>query len=165
MSGMNTEVKKLFGDIVAEQTEKGTYMVRKGDKALSPYEYATIKQLTPKCYRLFRIEGRRWDILFANGAMEFGFEGAYVLEKLGKKKKGNLIGVMIVSGTGIYSESGAFLAFISGLHHIAVVDGVFLAALIYDFYGKIYTMCGDFLAEGFMEEAIKKAKQKAGIFD
>ncbi len=161
-----TGVKVLFGDIVAEQTEKGTYLVRKGDKLVSPYEYAMVRQLTPKCYRLFRLEGRTWDILFANGAMKFGFVGAYALEKLGKKRGRNLIGAKIANGTDIYSEKGDFLAFIPGLHHVVVIDGKFLVALLYDFsdpYVKVYTMWGEFLAEGFLSDALKKARLAAGL--
>jgi hypothetical protein len=37
-----THVVKLFGDIVAEQTAKGTYVVRKGEQQVSPFEYSEI---------------------------------------------------------------------------------------------------------------------------
>jgi hypothetical protein len=163
-----THVVKLFGDsIVAEQTEKGTYKVRKGENMLSPFEYSEIRQLTPKCWRLFRPEAKRYDLIFAGGVMQFGFQFAYALEKMGRsRKKKSWIAVMLKNGTGVYDDSGNFVAFLPGLVHVAIADDRFLVALLMagsEPYVKVYTMWGEFLAEGFMSEALQKASEKLQI--
>ena len=168
MSGDMTHVVKLFGDsIIAEQTEKGTYMVRKGEKVVSPFEYSEIRQLTPKCWVLFRPEDRRYDLIFASGVMQFGFQFAYVLEKIGRsRKKKSWIAVTLPNGTGVYDDSGNFAAFLPGLVHIAIADDRFLVARLVsgpEPYVKVYTMWGEFLAEGFMSEALQKANEKIQI--
>jgi hypothetical protein len=161
-----THVVKLFGDtIVAEQTGKGTYIVRNGEKVVSPYEYTEIRQLTPRCYRLFRPKANRHDLIFANGVMEFGFQFVYELARIGKLEWDNksLVGIMFPNGTGILDDYGNFLAFIPGLYHISVADDKFLVALLMagsEPYVKVYTMWGEFLSEGFLSEAIEKAKSK-----
>jgi len=167
LSGDMTHVVKLFGDITAEKTEKGTFVVRKGDKVVSPYEYTEVRQLTPRCWRLFRPEAKRYDLIFASGAMQFGFQFAYALEKIGRsRKKKSWIAVMLPNGTGVYDDSGNLVAFLPGLVNVAVADDKFLVALLWALsepYVKVYTMWGDFLAEGYLPEALKKAKEKAQI--
>jgi hypothetical protein len=162
-----THVVKLFGDIIAERTKKGTYEVRKGEKVVSPYEYSEIRQLTPKCWRLFRPEAKRYDLIFANGAMQFGFGFAYAVEKMGRsRKKKGWIATMVKNGTGVYDDSGDFVAFLPGLVNVAVADDKFLVALLWALsepYVKVYTMWGEFLAEGYLSEALKKAREKALI--
>jgi len=162
-----THVVKLFGDIIAEQTEKGTFVVRKGEKVVSPYEYAFVRQLTPKVWALFRKEAKLYDLIFSNGGMQFGFDFAYEMEKMGRsRKKKRWIAAMIKNGTGVYDDSGNFLAFIPGLHRIAIADDKFLVALLWAFsdpYVKVYDLFGDFLAEGFMSEALGKANKKVQI--
>jgi hypothetical protein len=160
-----THVVKLFGEsIIAEQTEKGTYIVRKDEKQVSPYEYSEIRQLTPKCWRLFRPEDRRCDLIFASGVMQFGFHFAYALEKMGRgRKKKSWVAVMLKNGTGVYDDSGNLVAFLPGLVNVAIAEDKFIVALLWAFsepYVKVYTMWGEFLAEGFMSEALKKAKAK-----
>jgi hypothetical protein len=161
-----THVVKLFGDsIIAEQTEKGTYIVRKGENMVSPYEYSEIRQLTPKCWRLFRPDAKKHDLIFSNGAMQLGFDFAYAAEKMGRsRKKKSWIAVMLKNGTGVYDDSGNFVAFLPGLVNVAIADDRFLVAVLMagsEPYVKVYTMWGEFLAEGFMSEALKKAKAKA----
>ena len=163
-----THVVKLFGDsIVAEQTEKGTYKVKSDGQQLSPYEYSEIRQLTPKCWALFRPEAKRYDLIFASGAMQFGFQFAYALEKMGRsRKKKSWIAVMLKNGTGVYDDSGNFVAFLPGLVNVAIADDRFLVALLMagsEPYVKVYTMWGEFLAEGFMSEALQKANEKVQI--
>jgi hypothetical protein len=161
---MNTDVKILFGDIVAEQTGKGTYVVRKGEKVVSPYEYAQVRQLTPKCYSLFRAKTKKYDLIFASGVMHFGFDFAYVVEKMGRKrKKRKYIAVIIRNGTGVYDDSGNFVAFLPGTTNVAIFEDKFLVALLWSFsepYAKVYTMWGDFLVEGFLTEALETVKEK-----
>jgi len=163
-----THVVKLFGDsIVAEQTEKGTYKVKSDGQQLSPYEYSEIRQLTPKCWALFRPEAKRYDLIFASGAMQFGFQFAYALEKIGRsRKKKSWIAVMLKNGAGVYDDSGNFVAFLPGLVNVAIADDRFLVALLMagsEPYVKVYTMWGEFLAEGFMSEALQKANEKVQI--
>jgi len=164
-----THVVKLFGEsIIAEQTEKGTYIVRKGENMVSPYEYSEIRQLTPKCWALKRAdETKRYDLIFANGEMQFGFQFAYALEKIGRsRKKKSWIAVTLPNGTGVYDDSGNFAAFLPGLVHIAIADDRFLVARLVNGpepYVKVYTMWGEFLAEGFMSEALQKANEKVQI--
>jgi hypothetical protein len=163
-----THVVKLFGDsIVAEQTEKGTYKVKSDGQQLSPYEYSEIRQLTPKCWALFRPEAKRYDLIFASGAMQFGFQFAYALEKIGRsRKKKSWVAVMLKNGAGVYDDSGNFVAFLPGLVNVAIADDRFLVALLMagsEPYVKVYTMWGEFLAEGFMSEALKKANEKVQI--
>ena len=159
-----THVVKLFGDITAEKTEKGTFVVRKGDKVVSPYEYTEVRQLTPKCWALFRPEAKRYDLIFASVAMQFGFQFAYALEKIGRsRKKKSWIAVKLPNGTGVYDDSGNFAAFLPGLVNIAIADDRFLVARLGNGpepYVKVYTMWGEFLAEGFMSEALQKANEK-----
>jgi len=159
-----THVVKLFGDITAEKTEKGTFVVRKGDKVVSPYEYTEVRQLTPRCWALFRSEAKRYDLIFASGAMQFGFQFAYALEKIGRsRKKKSWIAVKLPNGTGVYDDSGNFVAFLPGLVNIAIADDRFLVARLGNGpepYVKVYTMWGEFLAEGFMSEALQKANEK-----
>jgi len=162
-----THVVKLFGDITAEQTEKGTFVVRKGDKVVSPYEYTEVRQLTPKCWTMFRPDAKRYDLLFSSGAMQFGFDFAYEVEKMGKsRKKKSWIAVMLKNGTGVYDDSGNLVAFLPGLVNVAIADDRFLVALLMagsEPYVKVYTMWGEFLAEGFLSEALQKAKEKMQI--
>jgi hypothetical protein len=163
-----THVVKLFGDsIVAEQTEKGTYKVKGNGQQLSPFEYSEIRQLTPKCWMLFRPEARRYDLIFASGAMQFGFQFAYALEKIGRsRKKKSWIAVMLKNGAGVYDDSGNFVAFLPGLVNVAIADDRFLVARLVNGsepYVKVYTMWGEFLAEGFMSEALQKANEKVQI--
>jgi hypothetical protein len=135
---------------------------------LSPYEYALIEQVTPKCWKLFRSEARRYDLIFANGAMQFGLNGAYELEKIGRRrKKKSWIAAMLKNGAGVYDDSGNLVAFLPGLVHVAIADDKFLVALLWAFsdpYVKVYTMWGEFLAEGFLSEALDKAKSKIEEF-
>jgi hypothetical protein len=163
-----THVVKLFGDsIIAEQTEKGTYKVRKDEKVVSPFEYSEIRQLTPKCWRLFRPDAKKHDLIFSNGIMQFGFDFAYSAEKIGRsRKKKSWIAVMLKNGTGVYDDSGNLVAFLPGLVHVAIADDRFLVALLMagsEPYVKVYTMWGEFLAEGFMSEALQKANEKVQI--
>jgi hypothetical protein len=162
-----THVVKLFGDITAEQTEKRTFVVRKGDQQVSPFEYSEIRQLTPKCWRLFRPKAKRYDLIFSNGAMQFGFDFAYAVEKMGRsRKKKSWIATMLKNGTGVYDDSGNFVAFLPGLVKVAVAEDKFLVALLWALsepYVKVYTMWGELLAEGFLIEALQKAREKAQI--
>jgi len=162
-----THAIKLFGDITAEQTEKGTYIVLNREQLVSPFEYTQIRQLTPKCYRLLRSEGKKYDLIFSSGAMQSGFDFAYEMEKIGRKrKKKSWIAVILKNGTGVYDDSGNFLAFIPGPHYIAIADDKFILALVRLYpepYVKVYAMWGEFLAEGFLSEALQKAKEKMQI--
>jgi hypothetical protein len=163
-----THVVKLFGDtIIAEQTKNGTYTVRKGDDLVSPYEYSMIRQLTPKCYRLFRYKADMHDLIFSNGGMQFGFQFTYELARMGRLKwDKSFVGVMLPNGTGVYDDLGNFLIFIPGLFHISVADDTFLVSMLRvcaEPYVKVYTMWGEFLSEGFMGEALEKAREKVQI--
>ena len=67
---------------------------------------------------------------------------------------------------GVYDDAGNFLAFIPELRHITVADDKFLVALLWHFsepYVKVYTMWGEFLAEGFLSEALEKASLRAAL--
>ena len=163
-----THVVKLFGDsIIAEQTEKGTYKVKGNGQQLSPFEYSEIRQLTPKCWRLFRYKADRCDLVFASGGMQFGFQFVYELARIGSLKEENsFVGVMLPNGTGVYDDLGNFLVFMPRLYHISVADDRFLLAMLRalsDPYVKVYDLFGEFLAEGFMSEALQKANEKVQI--
>jgi hypothetical protein len=162
--GGMTDVKVLFGDIIAEQTGKGTYVVRKGEDLVSLYEYAQVTQLTPKCYLLFRPKTKKYDLIFASGAMQFGFDFAYKMEKIGRRrKKKSYIAALIKNGAGVYDDFGNFVAFLPGIFNVAIAEDKFLVGLLWSFsepYAKVYTMWGDFLADGFLSEAIEEAKEK-----
>jgi hypothetical protein len=101
-----THVVKLFGDITAEQTEKRTFVVRKGDQQVSPFEYSEIRQLTPKCWALRRADVVKEDILFASGVWFLGTKYAYVLDSLGGKSDKVLIAAVNRWGIDVFDERG-----------------------------------------------------------
>jgi len=160
-----TDERILFTDrIVAKTNENGKLVVMKGKRVLSPYEYDWVKELTPRCYALFRCEALRYDLIFPNGKVEFGYKSVYVLEKVGgKRRKRALIGAMFRSGTDIMDDLGNFLAIIPDSHYIVMVDDRFFVALYWEFsdpYVRVYNLDGHFLADGCMNEALKRARQK-----
>jgi len=159
-----THVVKLFGDsIVAEQTEKGTYIVRKGENLVSPYEYEDVRQLTPKCWVLRRAGTKTHDLVFANGRVEYGFGFVYLLAKRRGRKKRQMIGIQFPNGTAVIDDSGNFWGFVPELHPIVVVQDRFFVVLpdnSSDGYVRVYSPYGDFLAEGLPNEALKEACEK-----
>jgi hypothetical protein len=82
------------------------------------------------------------------------------------RKKKSWIATMLKNGTGVYDDSGNFVAFLPGLVKVAVAEDKFLVALLWalsELYVKVYTMWGELLAEGFLIEALQKAREKAQI--
>ncbi len=161
---MNTDVKNLFGDIVAEQTEKGTYLVREKNRLVSPYEYAAVRQLTPKCWALRRANDVLEDILFANSG--FGnvlFHGAYyayVLDSWGGEDDKTLIAAVCTRGIYVYDERGIHLATIPDHYVLVVLDGEFLVSFASgrsDLEAKVYDLKGHLLAQGPVENVFLKA--------
>jgi hypothetical protein len=166
LGGMATVVK-LFGDyIVAEQDENGTFTVRRKDGYVLPYRYAQLKKIAPKCYLLGREGGKRYDLIFANGCVQFGYQYIYELGRVRRQGKEKvLIGIVYPNGVGVLDEEGNFLGFIPGHNQIIVVDDRFLVVLIgaaSEPYVKVYDLFCELLAEGFMSEALEKARSKVG---
>ncbi len=162
-----TGVKVLFGDITALRNEKGKLVVMRGEQRLSPYEYDEVHQLSPKCWALRRDEPQKWDLVFENGRMEFGYQFVYLLPKKGgRKRKQRLIGIQFPNGTGVVDDSGNFLAFIPERHRIVVVRDRFLVVLpdsSSGSYVRVYSLYGDILAEGEPNQALTEACQKVKL--
>jgi hypothetical protein len=158
-----THVVKLFGEsIIAEQTEKGTYIVRKDEKQVSPYEYSEIRQLTPKCWRLKRADETREDILFDGWVWLLGTRYSYVLDSLG----GNGDKVLIVSvdkwGIDVFDERGNRLAVIPDHYRLVVLDDQFLVSFVSEGptpQVKVYDLRGNLLALGPIEKAIQDTRR------
>jgi len=165
LGGM-TDVRILFGDIIAEEAAKGTYRVRKGDKLVSPFEYDYFWCLTPKACALRTIDEEgypRLDILFSNGRWFFGAIYAHELARLGPEKDSHLIAALVKHGTHVLNEEGDYLAFIPGYPRITVMYDEFLIA--YHQEGtwprvKVYNLWGYLLAEGDLWDAINEAMKK-----
>jgi hypothetical protein len=161
---MNTDVKILFGDFVAEEAVKGTFLVRKGSKQISPFEYTDFWWLTAKTCVLRRDENQRVDILFSNGRWFFGAFYAHELGKLGSDKEENFIAAIVQHGTHILNEEGDYLAFIPEYPRIIVLYDSFLVA--FQQSGptprvRIYDLHGHLLAEGELWDAISEAMERA----
>jgi hypothetical protein len=160
------DVRVLFGDIVAEEPAKGSYVVRKDGALISPFEYAYFWWLTPKACALRREEDEKVDILFCNGRWFFGAVYAHELAGFGPEKERSLIAAIGQYGTHILNEEGDYLAFIPGYPRITVLYGSFLIAFqqegstpkvrVYDFYGRLLT-------EGMLWDAITEALSKTGL--
>jgi len=105
-------VKILFGDIIAEEAAKGTFLVRKGDELASPYEYAHFWRLTPKSCALKRDGDRKVDILFSNGRWFFGAVYAFKLFMDGRGKHSYLVAILVQRGTHVLDDEGYYFAFI-----------------------------------------------------
>ncbi len=164
LTGDMTDVKVLFGDIVAEEATKGTFMVSKDGKLLSPYEYAYFWWLTPKCCAFRRYGSRSVDILFSNGRWFFGAIYAHELARLGPERDRYLIAALAQHGTHVLNEEGDYLAFIPGYPRITVLYDQFLIA--YHQEGplprvRVYDLWGYLLAEGELWDAINEALDKA----
>jgi hypothetical protein len=163
-------VIRFFGDIYAEQTEKGTYVVRKSENVVSPFEYTEIRQLTPKCWTLFRKGANvsRWDILFASGVWFLGTKYAYVLDSMGQKGDKELIAAVGTYGKDIFDEDGSRIAFIPDHYRIVVLDGEFLVSFTLEGQAprvKVYDLRGSILATGAMEKAIQEARRLKEILE
>jgi hypothetical protein len=161
-----THVVKLFGDITATTNENGKLVVMKGEKRVSPYEYDEVRQLTPKCWALYRGEPQKCDLVFGSGKMQFGYGFVYPLPKKGgRRKKQRLLGVRFPNGTCVIDDSGNFWAFIPEQHPIAVVWDRFFVVLPphSGSHIRVYSPYGDLLAKGSMNEALAEACQKAKI--
>jgi hypothetical protein len=155
-----THVVKLFGDITAEQTEKRTFVVRKGDQQVSPFEYSEVRQLTPKCWALRRADVVKEDILFASGVWFLGTKYAYVLDSLGGKSDKVLIAAVNRWGIDVFDERGNRLAVIPDYYRLSVLDGEFLVSFASEGPApqvKVYDLRGSLLALGPMEKAIQEA--------
>jgi hypothetical protein len=161
-----TDVKILFGDVIAEEAVKGTFLVRKDGKLLSPFEYDYFFWLTPKACALRKVDEEGFpclDILFSNGRWFFGAIYAHELARLGPEKDRYLIAALVKHGTHILNEEGDYLAFISGYPRITVMYDKFLIA--YHQEGtwprvKVYNLWGHLLAEGELWDAITEAMER-----
>jgi hypothetical protein len=84
----------------------------------------------------------------------------------GRRRKNNLIAIDYPNGTGIIDDSGNFWAFIPDRHYIVMAKDRYFVAIHWAFddpYVRVYNLYGDFLVEGRMSEALKKARQKDEI--
>jgi hypothetical protein len=164
-----THVVKLFGDtIVAEQTGKGTYIVRNGEKVVSPYEYSEIRQLTPRCWRLRRADVVMDDILFDSGVWLLGTKYAYVLDSLGAKSDKVLIAAVRRWGLDVFDERGNRLAAIPDHYRLVVLDGELLVSFASEGPApqvKVYDLRGNLLAMGPIEKAIQDARRLKEILE
>jgi hypothetical protein len=161
--GDMADVKILFGDIVAEEPTTGGFVVRKGDKLVSPFEYAYFWRLTPKSFALRRDGSEKVDILFSNGRWFFGAIYAHELARLGPEKDRYLIAALVQHGTHVLNEEGDYLAFIPGYPRITVFYDEFLIA--YQQEGptprvSVYNIHGRFLASGELWDAITSAMER-----
>jgi hypothetical protein len=160
--GMRNDVKVLFGDIIAEQTGKGTYVVRKGEKMVSPFEYTEIRKLTPKCWALRRVDVVEEDILFASGVWLLRTKYAYVLDNTGQEVDRFLIAAVNRWGIDVFDERGNRLAVIPNYYRLVVLDGEFLVSFASEGPApqvKVYDLRGNLLAMGPMEKAIQEARR------
>jgi hypothetical protein len=157
-------VIRLLGDIVAEETGKGRFIVTKDGKLVSPFEYAYYWKLTPKTCVLRRDGSQKVDILFLNGRWFFGAIYAHELAKIGPDNDRSLIAAIVKHGTHVLNEEGDYLAFIPGYPRITVFYNSFLIAFhqegptprvrVYDFHGQL-------LSEGELWDAITEAMESA----
>jgi hypothetical protein len=156
---------KLFGDIVAMENENGKLVVMKGEERLSPYEYARLRTITPRCYAFFRLGTNKYDLVFSSGVIMYGCHFAYKLERLGGGEGKSLIGAGILHGTHILDDLGNYLAFIPCIYDIAIAEDKFLVGFVQlrpKPYVRVYSLHGEFLAEGQMSKALSEAQQKEG---
>jgi len=163
LSGMS-DVRILFGDIVAEEPTTGGFLVRKGGQMLSPFEYAYFWRLTPKACALRRDGSQKVDILFENGRWFFGAIYAHELPKRGPKGDEYLIAAIVQHGTHVLNEEGDYLAFIPGYPRITFLYDSFLVAFHQEGPTprvRVYDLHGRFLAEGELWDAITEAMEKA----
>jgi hypothetical protein len=163
-----THVVKLFGDITAEQTEKRTFVVRKGNQQVSPFEYTEVRQLTPKCWALRRADVAKKDILFDSGVWFLGTKYAYVLDGRGAKGDEPLIAAVSKWGIDVFDEQGNRLAVIPDHYRLDVLDGKFLDSFASEGPApqvKVYDLRGSLLALGPMEKAIQDARRLKEILE
>ena len=164
-----THVVKLFGDsIIAEQTEKGTFVVRKGEKQVSPYEYSEIRQLTPKCWALKRADEVREDILFDGGVWFLGTRYAYVLDSLEGNGDKVLIASVVKWGIDVFDERGNRLAVIPDYYRLVVLGDEFLVSFASEGPApqvKVYDLRGNLLTMGPIEKAIQDARRLKEILE
>jgi hypothetical protein len=163
-----THVVKLFGDtIVAEQTGKGTYIVRNGEKVVSPYEYTHFWRLSPKSYALKRKDYKRVDVVFQNGRMFFAADYAYEVGSLGPDHNNDhLIAVILMYGTLIMDDRMDVRLFVPGYPRIALVDEMFIVVYLSSNPGpraRVYDLYGRLLAEGELWDAIYDARQMTEV--
>jgi len=163
-----SDVRILFGDIVAEQTEKGTYMVKGNGRQLSPYEYRSFWPLTPKSYALKRQGHRCIDILFRNGCMFFSADHAYDIGSLGPDNgNAHLIAVVGMYGTLVMDDWMDVRLFVSGYPRIDLVEEKFLVVYIPNEPGarvRVYSLRGEFLSEGEFWSAVDDARVNTGEY-
>ena len=163
LGGMS-DVRILFGDIVAEEPTTGGFLVRKDGQLLSPFEYAYFWRLIPKACALRRDGSQKVDILFENGRWFFGAIYAHELARLRAEKDRYLIAALVQHGTHVLNEEGDYLAFIPGFPRITVHYDEFLLA--YHQEGPsprvcVYDLHGRFLASGELWETLTEAMEKA----
>jgi len=162
LGGMS-DVRILFGDIVAEEPTTGGFLVRKDGQLLSPFEYAYFWRLIPKACALRRDGSQKVDILFENGRWFFGAIYAHELARLRAEKDRYLIAALVQHGTHVLNEEGDYLAFIPGFPRITVHYDEFLLA--YHQEGPtprvcVYDLHGRFLASGELWEALTGAMER-----
>jgi len=160
-----THVVKLFGDsIVAEQTEKGTYMVRNREQLASPFEYTHFWPLSPKSYALKRQGYTKVDIVFRNGRMFFAADYAYKVGRFGPDSTNDhLLAVILIYGTLIMDDSMDVRLFVPGYPRIALADDMFIIVYLTSNPGprvRVYDLYGRLLAEGELWDAIYDAREK-----
>ena len=162
-SGGMTDVRILFGDIVAEEPTTGGFLVRKDGQLLSPFEYAYFWRLTPKSCALRRDGSQKVDILFENGRWFFGAIYAHDLGNLTPDIEDYLIAAVADFGTHVLNEEGDYLAFIPGYPRITIIYNSFLVAFHQEGPTprvRVYDLHGRFLAEGELWDAITEAMEK-----
>jgi hypothetical protein len=166
LGGMTARMVKLFGDIVAMENENGKLVVMKGEERLSLYEYEEVRELTTRCWALYRVGTLKCDLVFADGKMQFGYMFVYPLPKKGgRRRKQRLLGVHFPNGTGVIDDSGNFWAFIPERHPIVVVRDRFFVVhpCSCSSYVRVYSPYGDLLAEGDLSGALSEACQRAKV--
>ncbi len=162
LTGDMTDVKVLFGDIVAEQTEKGTFVVKKDGRQMTPHEYRNFWPLTPDSYALKRNGQSLIDIVFRNGRVFFSAEYAYKVGTIRPEREGgHLIAIILAYGTLIVDDWMDVRLFVPGYPRIELVDGMFLVAYIPNRPGpqvRVYNLVGELLSEGELWGAIYDAR-------
>jgi len=162
LGGMS-DVKILFGDIIAEEAVKGTFLVSKDGKLVSPFEYAYFWRLTPKACALRRDGSQKVDILFDNGRWFFGAIYAHELSKRCPNGDEYLIAAIVQHGTHVLNEEGDYLAFIPGYPRITFHYDSFLVAFHQEGPTprvRVYDLHGRFLSEGELWDAITEAMER-----
>jgi hypothetical protein len=164
MFGMTSPFRlALFGDTYVEETPHGTLVLRKGDKTISPHEYAYVWTLAPRVAALCRVNREKIDLVFESGLAHFGAFYAYNAGPLGENEDRYLIAALVVNGTLILDDEGHYKLFVPNYPKVETLYGRFLVMYRPEGivpYVQIYDLDGNLIAEGAPLEAREKVHKK-----